>query len=115
MTIGGNSYSYSNDYYNTQKPYTVSGKKVNLSTIENALYNQNFKSDTMQNRLARVEQSIFGETFTDQDEQTRIGRISSAYNAQKSASKYDTNKFTQNMSTAMQIGTMILMLLACIL
>ena len=115
MTIGGNSYSYTGDYYNSQSSYPMPSKKVNLSSIENSLYNKNFKSDTMQNRLSRVEQSMFGETFTDQDEQTRIGRISSAYNAQKSASKYDSNKFTQNMSTAMQIGTMILMLLACIL
>ena len=115
MTIGGNSYSYTGDYYNSQSSYPMPSKKINLTTVENALYNQNFKSDTMQNRLSRVEKSMFGETFTDQDEQTRIGRISSAYNAQKSASKYDSNKFTQNMSTAMQIGTMILMLLACIL
>lgn len=115
MTIGGNSSSYMNNFYQTPNSYPNSSKKINLTTIENALYNQNFKSDTMNNRLARVEKSMFGETFTDQDEQTRIGRISSAYNAQKSASKYDSNKFTQNMSTAMQIGTMILMLLACIL
>lgn len=115
MTIGGNYSSYSSNFYNTQGSYPMSSKKINLSTVENALYNKNFKSDSTQNRLARVEQSMFGETFADQDEQTRIGRISSAYNAQKSASKYDSNKFTQNMSTAMQIGTMILMLLACIL
>lgn len=109
MTIGGTSTSYDNDYF------TFSGKKVNLSTVENALYHQNFKGETMSNRLSRVEQSMFGESFADQDEKTRIGRISSAFNAQKSASKYDSNKFTQNMSTAMQIGTMILMILACIL
>lgn len=111
MTIGGTSSSFSNDSYS----YPMSGKRINLSTVENALYNQNFKNDTMSNRLSRVEQSMFGESFEDQDEQTRIGRISSAYNAQKSASKYDSNKFAQNMSTAMQIGTMILMILACIL
>lgn len=111
MTIGGTSSSFGSDSYG----YPMSGRKINLSTVENALYHQNFKSDSMPNRLARVEQSMFGESFDDQDEQTRIGRISSAFNAQKSASKYDSNKFTQNMSTAMQIGTMILMILACIL
>lgn len=112
MTIGGTSSSFGSDSYGyPQRP----SKKINLSTVENALYHQNFKNDTMPNRLSRVEQSMFGESFDDQDEGTRIGRISSACNAQKSASKYDSNKFTQNMSTAMQIGTMILMILACIL
>lgn len=111
MTIGGTSSSFGSDSYG----YPRASKKINLSTVENALYHQNFKNDSMSNRLSRVEQSMFGESFDEQDEGTRIGRISSAFNAQKSASKYDSNKFTQNMSTAMQIGTMILMILACIL
>lgn len=109
MTIGGSSSSLNDD------SFTFSGRKVNLSTVENALYHQNFKNDSMSNRLSRVEQSMFGENFADEDEKTRIGRISSAFNASKSAKKYDSNKFAQNMSTAMQIGTMILMILACIL
>lgn len=109
MSIGGSSTSFNDD------TFTFSSKKVNLSTVENALYHQNFKNDSMSNRLSRVEQSMFGENFADEDEKTRIGRISSAFNASKSAKKYDSNKFTQNMSTAMQIGTMILMILACIL
>ena len=115
MTIGSNSYSYSSDYYNNPNSIISSNKKINLSTVENALYSQNFKNDNLENRLARVEQSMFGQTFNTEDENKRINRISSAFNAQKSANKYDSNKFTQNMSTAMQIGTMILMLLACIL
>ena len=111
MTIGGTSSSYDSDSYS----FPMAGRKVNLSTVENALYHQNFKNESMSNRLARLEQSMFGESFEEQDEKTRIGRISSAFNAQKSASKYDSNRFAQNMSTAMQIGTMILMILACIL
>ena len=111
MTIGGTSSSYDSDSYS----FPMAGRKVNLSTVENALYHQNFKNESISNRLARVEHSMFGESFEDQDEKTRIGRISSAFNAQKSASKYDSNRFAQNMSTAMQIGTMILMILACIL
>ena len=58
---------------------------------------------------------MFGTTFAEDNEQTRINRISSAYKATKSASRYDSNKFSQNMATAMQIGTMILMILACVL
>ena len=33
----------------------------------------------------------------------------------ETASKYDSNKFSQNMATAMQIGTILLMILACVL
>lgn len=110
LSIGGNYSDYASDSL-----FDFSGRKVKLSTVENALYHQNFKNDTTSNRLSRIEQSMFGQSFADQDEGVRISRISSAFNAQKSANKYDSNKFTQNMATAMQIGTMILMILACIL
>ena len=58
---------------------------------------------------------MFGTNFASDDNETRINRISSAYKAQKSADKYDTNKFSQNITTAVQIGTLLLMVLACIL
>ena len=90
-------------------------KKANISTLENSLLKRSYGHDTMNNRLARLENTMFGTRFDNDDEQTRINRISSAYKAQKSASKYDSNKFAQNMSTAMQIGSMLLMILACIL
>ena len=117
LTIGGNGYNtFYNDMY-SQPSYSAprSGRKVNLSTVENSLYHNNYKNDTTQNRLARVEQSMFGQSFDNEDESTRMERISGAFRAQKSASKYDSNKFAQNMATAMQIGTMLLMILACIL
>ena len=76
---------------------------------------QNYSNDTMENRLARVESYMFGTVSSSDDTQTRIDRISSAYNAQKSSGKYDSNKFAQNMTTGVQIGMLILMVLACIL
>lgn len=90
-------------------------KKANLTTVENAVLHRSFGNDTMENRLARLENAMFGTEFSSDDAATRAERISSAYRAHKSASKYDSNKFSQNMATAMQIGTMILMVLACIL
>ena len=90
-------------------------KKASLSTVEKKLLKQNYDKDTMENRLARIEQYMFGTVFDSDDQQTRAERISSAYNAQKSAGKYDSNKFTQNMATGVQIGMLILMVLACIL
>ena len=90
-------------------------KKASISTIEKKIYHQSFKNDTTEKRLSRLENSMFGTEFTSDDTQTRIDRISSAYQAEKSAGKYDSNKFSQNLATAMQIGTIILMVLACIL
>lgn len=104
--------------YNAAHPKKSSffpAKKANITTVENAVLNQSFKNDTMDKRLSRLEYAMFGTNFAQDDNQTRAERIASAYRAQKSASKYDNNKFSQNMATAMQIGTLILMVLACIL
>lgn len=90
-------------------------KKVSLSTVEKKLLKQNYSQDSTENRLSRIENYMFGSEFSSDDFQTRMDRISSAYQAQKSAGKYDTNRFSQNVGTALQIGTLILMVLACIL
>lgn len=103
------------DDYNAYPNYSNKPKKASLSTVEKKLLKQNYDKDTMQNRLARIEQYMFGTVFDGDDEKTRIERISSAYNAQKSSGKYDSNKFAQNMTTGVQIGMLILMVLACIL
>ena len=69
----------------------------------------------MYKSLARLDCTIFGTSFETDFESDRLRRISSAYKALKTASKYDSNKFSQNMATAMQIGTLLLMILACVL
>lgn len=90
-------------------------KNLNLSSIEKSLYKTKYDNEPMTARLSRVESSIFGTNFANDSEHDRMSRISSAINAQKSAKRYDSNKFGQNMATAFQIGTLILMVLACIL
>ena len=105
------------DEYNRLQNRKMSApvKPANLASVEKSVFNQSFKNDDMESRLSRIESAMFGTEFSNDDTQTRINRISSAYKAQKSASKYDSNKFTQNMATALQLGTLILMVLACIL
>lgn len=88
---------------------------MSLSSIEKTLYKTKFENETTNSRLARIESSVFGTSFANDSESERIARISSAINAQKSAKRYDSNRFGQNMATAVQIGTLILMVLACIL
>ena len=90
-------------------------QRVNLASVEKSIFKRSFAQESMDNRLSRLESTMFGTTFNSNSEQERIDRISSAYKAQKTASKYDSNKFSQNMATAVQIGTLILMVLACIL
>lgn len=93
----------------------ISPVKINISAVEKSLFKRNFAQDSMANRLSRLENTMFGTTFTSDSEQERLQRISSAYKATKTAGKYDSNKFSQNMATAMQIGTILLMILACVL
>lgn len=105
-----NQYDYMDDT-SVFKP----SKKLNISTIEKTLYKTKYENEPMDQRLSRIESSVFGSVFANDSESDRLARISSAINAQKSAKRYDSNKFGQNMSTAFQIGTLILMVLACIL
>lgn len=69
----------------------------------------------LNDELAQLEYETFGTEFSNEDTTTRIKRLNSVNKAKKSASKYDSNKFSQRMSTAMEIGAMILMILAMVL
>ena len=90
-------------------------KQANIGSVEKSIFKRSFDEDSMDNRLSRLESTMFGTTFNNDTDSDRINRISSAYKAQKTANKYDSNKFSQNMATAMQIGTILLMILACVL
>ena len=106
---------FSYEDYNSSKNNFLTSRKSNLTTVENSILRRTYQNDTTENRLKRLENKMFGTEFSGDDEDTRISRISSAYRAQKNSSKYDSNKFGRNMATAMQIGTILLMVLACIL
>lgn len=106
-------YNSENSVFDSYK--SNSNISVPLSAMEKSVLKKTFPDDTPSNRLTRLEVSMFNTSFIQDDEQTRIDRIASAYKAKKTASKYDSNKFSQHMSTAMQIGTMLLMVLAFVL
>ena len=71
--------------------------------------------DNLDNELAQLEYDTFGTEFSNEDTQTRIKRLNSVNKAKKSSNKYDSAKFQQRMSTAMEIGAMLLMILAMVL
>ena len=112
-----NTYDYYEDYENYQSNKNIfnPSKSLNISTIEKSLYNKKYDNEPMHARLSRVESSVFGTVFANDSDSERIARLSSAINAQKSASRYDSNKIGKNLGTAFQIGTILLMVLACIL
>ena len=72
-------------------------------------------SDNLSDELTQLEYDVFGTEFSSDDAQTRIKRLNSANKARKNSQKYDSQKFSQRMSTAMEIGAMILMILAMVL
>jgi len=107
---GLNSNRYSSMPYgqrNLTRPYVNYGE-----------YGNEFSSSPRggtEEELAQLEYDTFGTEFSGDDTRTRIRRLNSVNKAKKSAKKYDSQKFQQRMSTAMEIGAMILMILAMVL
>ena len=108
------SYNCRNTYSGSQQTYQKP-KPLNLSKIEKQIYHKKFDNEPTSKRLSRIESSIFGTNFPNDSDNERLERLSSAIQAQKSSSHYDSDKWSRNMATAFQIGTLILMVLACIL
>lgn len=109
---------FSYEDYNSRNhtfPFANKNRTMNLSAMENSVLSRSFPNDSTETRLSRLESQMFGTIFSDDEQEERIKRLSSAYKAQKTATRYDSNRFSQNMATAMQIGTILLMVLACIL
>lgn len=88
---------------------------VHLASVEKTILKKTFPDDTISLRLSRLEQKIFNTTFVDDDEATRLDRVASAYQAKKTSKRYDNNNFSQKLSTAMQVGAFLLVILAAIL
>ncbi len=106
----------SNDY-NYVSPDTTRNSYLGmeLTSAEQTLLNNSFEGEAINTRLSRVESSLFKRTFPSDDPASRMQRISAANTAKKTASQYDNNKFSRNLSTGMQIGSFLLMILAMIL
>ncbi len=91
------------------------GINSRLSKLERRLFHDTFEDEDNSDRLARLEDSVFDTEFYGDSEIERLDRLEGAAKGQKSADRYDSNKFQQGLNTALQIGAMILMVLACIL
>jgi hypothetical protein len=85
-----------------------------LDALEKSILGKKFPDEPAANRLARLENSIFRRTFSD-DKEARIQRLMAAATAQKTSKHYDSNKFSQYLNSGLQIGGILLMILAMIL
>lgn len=88
---------------------------ISLAAVEKRVLKKSFPDDTVANRLTRLELNVFHSTFVDDDPETRLDRVASAYQAKKTSKKYDSNRFAQHSATVMQIGAILLMILAAVL
>lgn len=95
---------------NYSRPYANYGDEFIGGAAPMPNYNTNLNDE-----LAQLEYETFGTEFSNEDTTSRIKRLNSVNKAKKSSQRYDSNRFTQRMSTAMEIGAMILMILAMVL
>ena len=86
-----------------------------LSKLEQKILHRTYPDESNNDRLARLENSMFDTDFYYDNENERINRLEGALKGQKTADRYDSNKFQQGLNTALQIGAMVLMVLAFIL
>ena len=106
---GGSRFKMPFGQRNYTRPYTNFGEYG--GSVNDAITSR----DNLSDDLTQMEYETFGTEFSSDDTNTRIKRLNSAQKAKKSSHKYDSQKFSQHMSTAMEIGAMILMILAMVL
>lgn len=88
---------------------------IQVSGLEQSLFGKTFSQDPTGLRLNRLERKIFQRDFSSDDDIVRMQRLQAAASAKKTAKYYDMNKAQKYTSTGLQIGTIILMILAMIL
>ncbi|MFA7659204.1 MAG: hypothetical protein WCY19_07205 [Candidatus Gastranaerophilaceae bacterium] len=100
---------------NRQRGKQESASDIKLVSLEKSVLSTSFPDEKSSDRLARLEAKVFDSTFADDDNQTRLNRIEGAYQAKASSKKYKSNRASQRTATAIQIGTILLMILPLLL
>ncbi len=104
--------------YDNNKDYSkVSDSDLNLAIekLEKGILKRKHKNDDTNTRLSRIENKMFDTDFREDDTNTRLNRIATAYQAQKSSKKYMGLDLQEKLSTVMQIGMTVLLILAMVL
>ncbi len=98
-----------------EKQEQVLDPRIKLVSFETSIFKTAYPNEKNSDRLARLETKVFNSTFPDDDEQTRLNRIGSANQAKGSIKKYSSNRASQRTATAIQIGTILLMIIPFLL
>ena len=88
---------------------------ADLLALEQNVFGKTYTTDSTSRRLSRLEKKILNKDFASEPDEFRIERLTTVANAQQSSQVYKESKLMQHVSTGIQIGGMILMLLAMIL
>lgn len=87
-----------------------------LSEIENRILKASYPNETIDERLSRIENKIFKRNFSNDSEADRLQRLLAVSEANQGKSGFFTSdKWSRGLAGAMQIGGLILMILAIIL
>ena len=97
------------------KYYDNSDVFIQLAGLETTLFSKTYSQDPVGLRLNRLERKIFQRDFSSDDDILRIQRLQAAASAQQTAKLYEANKIQKITSTGMQLGSILLMILALIL
>lgn len=89
-------------------------QSYDLDILEKQLFGKRFAQEPPSKRLARLENKVFQRTYND-DQDARTRRLLAVTTAQKTSKEYDSNKWAQRINTGIQIGSILLMVLAMIL
>ncbi len=108
-----NYYSYKNSKNKIAKPSNNSIDTFDIDSLEESVLGHK-SYGSINERLSKLEQKVFQRTFSDSHE-ARTQRLLAVTTAQKTAKQYDNNKWMNRLNTGMQIGGVILMILAMIL
>ncbi len=105
------------DYYNANGFETVNNKTLpfQLSALEEDLLRKSYSEENNARRLSRLEQKLFNRTFPNDADTSRMQRIKVAYEAKQNSYRYESNRRMQNVATATQFGSILLMILAMLL
>lgn len=112
-----NYYSYQNSKDRVSPAKTASydsAQNFDIDSLENSIFGKRYTADATSKRLARLENKVFQRTFDDSDD-SRVQRLLAVTTAQRTSSQYDSNKWMNRLNTGIQIGGVILMILAMIL
>ena len=102
------------EYMNSQSRYD-SDLFIQIAGLETSMFSKTYSHDPIGLRLNRLERKVFQRDFSSDDDELRLKRLQAAASAQQTAKFYEANKIQKYASTGIQLGSILLMILALIL